>query len=44
MSDIDRESLTEQKRLQGLGYELIDANRPVEEVADDVVRRLRAPS
>jgi hypothetical protein len=29
-----------QRRLEGLGYELIDASRPVEEVADDVVERM----
>jgi GTPase SAR1 family protein len=29
-----------QRRLEGLGYELIDAGKPVEEVADDVVERL----
>jgi hypothetical protein len=29
-----------QRRLEGLGYELIDASKPVEEVADDVVKRM----
>jgi hypothetical protein len=29
-----------QRRLEGLGYELIDASRPVEEIADDVVERV----
>jgi hypothetical protein len=29
-----------QRRLEGLGYELLDASRPVEEVAADVVERM----
>jgi energy-coupling factor transporter ATP-binding protein EcfA2 len=33
-----QKSLSGQKRLEGLGYELIDANRPVAQVADDVVK------
>lgn len=29
-----------QRRLEGLGYDLIDANRPLEDIADDVVAKI----
>lgn len=38
-TEIDK-SLAGQRRLEGLGYELIDTARPLEEVADDVARRI----
>jgi hypothetical protein len=38
-NDIER-CIRGQKRLEGLGYELIDADRPPEEIAADVAKRI----
>jgi hypothetical protein len=40
--DVER-CIRAQKALEGLGYELIDADRPVEEIAADVAERMLQP-